>query len=229
MGMKVTDAMQRVAAVFYSDYYTKTEAAKEYANIGEDSVGHGSIRYYFKEFDKWFESGMIQKKKSNGSYSTWERFRLKSTIYFDVKNKRINKDIKKYLITFFDHPVIRAYVKSIPNAKLFDVFDQLLLYLIVARNEIPANSALIKKSWAKRSKTKKVNWAKLDSSKLFQEQSQLLNSADERAIGIYISLHSNYIRSRSDYHEICATFGKLSSLVKGLQMMQNSLQNSQPD
>jgi len=220
MGMKVTDAMQRVAAVFYSDYYTKTAAAKEYANIGEDSVGHGSIRYYFKEFDKWFESSMIQKKKSNGSYSTWERSRLKPTIYFDVKNKRINKDIKKYLITFFDHPVIRAYVKSIPNAKLFDMFDQLLLYLIVARNEITSSS--IKKSLAKLSKTKKVNWTKLDPSKTLQEQSELLASADERSIGLYISLHSNYLITRSDYSEICATFGKLSSLVKGLQMMQNS-------
>ena len=228
MGMKVTDAMQRVAAVFYSDYYTKTEAAKEYANIGEDSVGHGSVRYYFKEFDKWFESGMIQKKKSNGSYSTWERSRLKPTIYFYIKNKRINKDIKKYLITFFDHPVIRAYIKSIPNAKLFDIFDQLLLYLIVARNEITTNPSSIKKGLAKMSKTK-INWTKLNPDKILTENSEILKSADERAIGIYISLHSNYIRTRSDYHEICATFGKLSSLVKGLQMMQNSLQNSQPD
>ena len=28
MGMKTTDAMQRVASVFYGDWYSKTEAAK---------------------------------------------------------------------------------------------------------------------------------------------------------------------------------------------------------
>ncbi|HLP80351.1 MAG TPA: hypothetical protein VK158_06970, partial [Acidobacteriota bacterium] len=197
--------------------------------------GHGSVRFYFKEFNdkNWFEKADIRKNKGRRGYSTRERCRLNSDVYFQVRKfntdvkgeKQARQRFKEFMCEFLNHEAMRKYVANEIPMKLFDFFDQIMLYLIIFDSSSLINS-IARNPTTKGMKSGKVSdyFPKGDKIKKEFSIDELKQKIFDKNLPIsfdlYLAVCARYLRDHQDYDRFLSFMGELSEPVKRAQSLQ---------